>query len=247
MEPNQNTSANSTKPNPDQPVAYDSQGRPLYAHPPAIQDSFVNQNNSLLDQEAQEKHKKSVSMYPNLNLSSSEYVINAVRRHFIGLATPIMTSGFLVILTVLILFYYPTFIQSSSFGAKSMPDSTIVYLVGLVLIVMFMAGGFVSVWVYRRNKFFLTNESVIQELQTSLFSQHEQTVSLSNVEDASYQQTGVLQSMLDYGSIRLSTQGDETTYRFTYVKNPKKQIATLNNAIEAFKMSHPYEEKITRH
>jgi hypothetical protein len=49
----------------------------------------------------------------------------------------------------------------------------------------------------------------------------------------------MLQSILDYGSIRLSTEGDETTYRFNYVSNPKKQIALLNNAVEAFKLGRP--------
>jgi hypothetical protein len=88
----------------------------------------------------------------------------------------------------------------------------------------------------------LTNESVIQEIQLSLFSQHEQTISLGNIEDASYFQEGILQQMINYGTIRLSTQGDENTYRFTYASNPKQHIATLNNAVEAFKNGRPVEE-----
>jgi len=98
---------------------------------------------------------------------------------------------------------------------------------------------FVVYYVYVNNKFFLTNESVIQEIQVSLFSRHEQTVSLGNIEDASYSQHGIIQQIFNYGSIRLSTEGDETTYRFTYVANPKQHIATLNNAVEAFKNGRP--------
>jgi hypothetical protein len=60
-----------------------------------------------------------------------------------------------------------------------------------------------------------------------------------NIEDASYVQQGVIQAMFNYGAIRLSTEGDETTYRFSYVTNPKQQIATLNNAVEAFKNGRP--------
>jgi uncharacterized membrane protein YdbT with pleckstrin-like domain len=100
-------------------------------------------------------------------------------------------------------------------------------------------GVYIVVWVYQNNKFFLTNESVIQEIQTTLFAHNEQTVSLSNIEDASYTQHGLVQQLLGYGSIRLSTEGDETTYRFHYVTNPKKHIATLNNAVEAFKNGRP--------
>ena len=100
-------------------------------------------------------------------------------------------------------------------------------------------GGYIAYWVYTANKFFLTNESVIQEIQLGLFTHHEQTVSLANVEDASYDQHGIIQMMFNYGSIRLSTEGEETTYRFSFVANPKQQIATLNNAVEAFKNGRP--------
>lgn len=90
-----------------------------------------------------------------------------------------------------------------------------------------------------QNRFFLTNESVIQEIQISLFSKREQTVSLMNIEDSSYSQKGILQTLFNYGSIRLSTEGDETTYRFNYVADPKNQVAVLNNAVEAFKNGRP--------
>ncbi|MEI6850578.1 MAG: PH domain-containing protein, partial [Candidatus Saccharibacteria bacterium] len=84
--------------------------------------------------------------------------------------------------------------------------------------------------------------SVIQEIQLSLFSKNEQTVSLANIEDASYIQENFIQQLFDYGSIRLSTEGDETTYRFNYVASPKQHIAKLNNAVEAFKNGRPVED-----
>jgi hypothetical protein len=45
--------------------------------------------------------------------------------------------------------------------------------------------------------------------------------------------------LFNYGLIRLSTEGDETTYRFNYASSPKKHIAVLNNAVEAFKNGRP--------
>ena len=109
----------------------------------------------------------------------------------------------------------------------------------VLVLLLIVLGTYVVAWVYLNNKFFLTNESVIQEIQTTLFSHNEQTVSLGNIEDASYTQTGIIQMLFNYGSIRLSTEGDETTYRFHYVSNPKRQIALLNNAVESFKNGRP--------
>jgi uncharacterized membrane protein YdbT with pleckstrin-like domain len=153
---------------------------------------------------------------------------------------PIGLTIFLVALIASIVINYR--IITESLGVFDALPFGPVGLVGFLLIILFLIGGYIAVWVYMNNRFFLTNESVIQELQFSLFMRKEQTVSLANIEDASFDQHGIIQTLLNYGSIRLSTEGDETTYRFTYVSNPKKQIEILNNAVEAFKNGRPIDE-----
>jgi uncharacterized membrane protein YdbT with pleckstrin-like domain len=180
-------------------------------------------------------------MYPSLNLSEGEYVIRAVRRHPIGIILPLAGGTLLIAIVLSLLANYDTFVANaivpSALESASAIAVPIWSLVGII--VLFMA---ISYYVYISNKFFLTNESVIQEIQTSLFSRKEQTVSLANIEDASYTQHGILQQILDYGDIRLSTEGDETTYRFSYVASPKNHIEQLNNAVEAFKNGRPVDD-----
>lgn len=241
------------RPQQPQPVAYDTSGNPLYAAPPqANVDSqqgpqIVHLSRAIapeeqeLTPEVKERHEKSMRDYPHLNLSPGEYIVSAVRRHPIGLVVPVGLTMFLVALVASIVINYTLIVESM--GLLTPPPLGAVAIVGLLLIILFGIGGYIAVWVYVNNKFFLTNESVIQELQTSLFIRKEQTVSLANIEDASFDQRGILQMMFNYGKIRLSTQGDETTYRFDYVSNPKEQIAILNNAVEAFKNGRPVEMK----
>lgn len=231
-----------------QPVAYDAEGRPLYAHPPVQappqQPQVVHVARSplpekpVISEEQQRLHDESVRLYPMLNLSEGEYIISAVRRHPIGLIIPLGVGTLIIAIVLSLLFNYDLIVERLSltgpFASLSMVTVPLLALVGIVAL-----GMFISYYVYVNNKFFLTNESVIQELQISLFSRQEQTVSLSNIEDASYTQQGILQHILDYGNIRLSTEGDETTYRFTYVASPKDHIARLNNAVEAFKNGRP--------
>lgn len=253
MNPDQNPSPTLPDEDPTKPVAYDAQGRPLYAHPP-VQRTVSNDPQPVhfsraatpekpeISDELKAKHDESVALYPFLNLSESEYVISAVRRHIIGLIIPVVLVVFLMIVTLSVTIFYPVITESAAGGTAALPPYDTVLLVGFLFTLLLAIGGYIVVWVYINNKFFLTNESVIQEIQVSLFSRHEQTVSLSNIEDASYQQSGIVQTLFDYGSIRLSTEGDETTYRFSYVSNPKKQIATLNNAVEAFKNGRPVDD-----
>lgn len=229
------------------PVAYDINGMPLYAHP-AI-DGQLNQTVHIarptepqkieVSEAVKIKHEQSAKAYPELNLSESEYVISAVRRHPIGLIIPFAIGLFLIIIDLFLLVNagaVKTFAGSALAGILSLSTITILMVVFLFII---LAGILVSVFVYTKNRFFLTNESVIQEIQTGLFYKHEQTVSLLNIEDASFYKSGILQQMFDFGTIRLSTEGDETTYVFSYVANPKREIAMLNNAVEAFKNGRP--------
>lgn len=228
------------------PVAFDTNGRPLYAHPPANDQAedpkpqvvhltrAVDPGPLEISEDVKARHAESARKYPFLNLSEGEFIINEVRRHPIGLVPLIGISGFLILLVIAGLISYPSLAQTSD-----LPPLSTLIMPAILLIVLFALGGYIAVYVYLSNKFFLTNESVVQEIQTSLFARNEQTVSLANIEDASFRQTGILQTMFNYGSIRLSTEGDETTYRFNYVSNPKKQIATLNNAVEAFKNGRP--------
>ncbi|HEU5121531.1 MAG TPA: hypothetical protein VFT59_01695 [Candidatus Saccharimonadales bacterium] len=234
-----------------QPVAYDAEGRPLYAAPPQPQQpaqpqpapQVVHLSRAVepvepkISPEVKRKHDESVRRFPWLNLSEAEYIISAVRRHPIGLLIPVGTTAFMVILIASLMINYDAIVIAM--GIVDPLPFGVILPIGSLLILLFLMFGYIAYWVYINNRFFLTNESVIQEIQTSLFARHEQTVSLTNIEDASFEQRGILQTLLDYGSIRLSTEGDETTYRFNYVANPKRHIAILNNAVEAFKNGRP--------
>ncbi len=201
----------------------------------------INPEKPIVSPEIKKKHDLSIEQYPLLNLSEGEFVISAVRRHWIGLFVPIALGTFLIATALTILTSYDLIAENLAITG---PLSTAagIFVPTMVFIALVGLGMFIVYYVYVHNKFFLTNESVIQEIQLTLFSRLEQTVSLSNIEDASFTQHGILQHIINYGDIRLSTEGDETTYRFSYVASPKDHVARLNNAVEAFKNGRPVSE-----
>lgn len=193
-----------------------------------------------ISDELKKKHEKSVQQYPNLNLSEGEYVILDIKRHPIGMLIPAIVSIFFVVIIMIFVLFYPSIARDSILPI--MPSVTDIFGVAMLLIGLVVLGGAVALWIYLQNQFFMTNESVIQEIQESLFSRREQTVSLGSIEDASFRQSGIIQTIFNYGTIRLSTEGEETTYRFHFVANPREQIAIINNAIEDFKNGRPVDD-----
>lgn len=236
------------------PVAYDSNGNPLYAAPPpaqgaAPQPQIVHMSRAIepieqeISPEIKKRHDASIEAFPNLNLSEHEYIVSVVRRHPAGIWFTIGVTALAISVIFALVINFPFLAGMMGIGLNGFG---LVILMGILMTALFLIGGYAAIWVYMNNRFFLTNESVIQEIQTSLFNRKEQTVSLLNIEDASFHQKGPVQSILNYGSIRLSTEGDETTYRFDYVYDPKREIAILNNAVEAFKNGRPVDMPVSQ-
>ncbi len=230
------------------PSNEEPQTPPNQVTPPPNQPQYVYMTRPLephrqqISPEIQQKHEESRRLYPKLNLSQGEYIISAIKRHPIGLISIWgATSAVIIALMVAVGVLASLSNGSDLAGTSSLP---IVYLAIPALLLSLLAVLFASIstMVYRANEFYLTNESVIQHIQLSLFSQREQTISLSNIEDASFSQSGMLSHLFNYGLLRLSTQGDETTYRFMYASSPSQQIALLNNAVEDFKNVRPMED-----
>ncbi|MEI6228812.1 MAG: PH domain-containing protein [Candidatus Saccharibacteria bacterium] len=230
------------------PVAYDINGRPLYAHPPVDSPQIERRSNNkvwdgsiespIISDSIKLKHIKSQNVFPELALNEGDYVISAVRRHPIGLLLPFIVGVLVIALAFIVLFNYDIVIKVFQLSG-SVADASVIFWPVIVFAVLVLMSEYIVYYVYINNRFFLTNESVIQQIQTGIFSNGEQIVSLGNIEDASYSQNGIMQQLFNYGSIRLSTEGEETTYRFTFVVDPKGCIATLDNAIENFKNCRP--------
>lgn len=197
----------------------------------------------IIPPDIQEKHERSKIAYPMLNLSEGEYVLAHVRRHPIALVKiwGLAALGVALIIGALFFFSYEssnTLSDTTTSGVLSIPPALLA-LVSILAIIVAVVMGLVGTWVHRANNMYLTNESVTQNIQMTPFANRKQTVSLGNIEDASFAKPGIFATVFDYGEIRLSTEGDETTYRFPYAVNPDKQVALLNDAIEAFKNGRP--------
>lgn len=243
-EPQQAQSVVTSKPEGYEGHNFNPKLRAQYANEP----DFVHAGRAVepvvpgVSNELQLKHELSVKQFPHLNLSEGEFVILRIHRHPIGLLIPVMVTALVVSILTTFAFLVPDFYANLEFQsplASLLPAEEITVSILLLLGLISIGLGAIAVWIYQRNQFFLTNESVIQEIQHSLFSRHEQTVSLGSIEDASFKRRGILQYIFNYGTMRLSTEGEETTYRFAFVEDPKAQIATVNNAIESFKNGRP--------
>lgn len=235
----------------DRPVAYDVEGRPLYYRPEAADTPTPNQTSSpavsnnpaqvpdiypvsideskTVSLDVEQKHGESIASYPDLDIGPNEYVVIDVERSIFGL----------VLIWIVVCSAFLAFISATVLVSQLVVSSPYVLLIGFSLAVTCFLGGLIATYVYNQNYFIVTNERVIANVQVSPFSRMNQNVELEHIEDCSYSQSGVVQTLLNYGSIRLSTVGDEHTYRFNFVRNPSEQYQTVNRVIQAVDEGEP--------
>lgn len=180
----------------------------------------------------QADHDRSVHDYPDLQFGPNEYVVIDVQRSFFGLvriwALALLVFAILVAMVAVMNHITPG------------EDSTSLTLVLLTAaIILPVAGALVATHVYNGNRFLVTNERVFARIQTSPFAVRSQNVELEHVEDCSVVQTNPMQLIFNYGSIRLSTVGDEQTYLFTFVDNPKSQFRVINHIVQQVDEGEP--------
>lgn len=173
----------------------------------------------------QADHDRSVHDYPDIHFSPTEYVVIDVERSFWG----IVRIWLLAVASFIVLGIVTVLIDQTS--PINMGDTPMIGLL-IVTIVLPLLIGFVGTSVYNQNRFIVTNERIIANIQYTPFAHRNQNIEIEHIEDCSYAQNNPLQLMLNYGSIRLSTVGNEQTYLFTCVKNPAEQFRTVNNVVQ---------------
>lgn len=215
-------------------------GRPAPVPPaahPGAHATIQSRTEMQLTDELVRKHEESRRKYPRIHLTHGEYVIAEVRRHPIGLLSIWFVTILLVVGALAFAPFYGANIEAfASFfmvQVSQLPTAADFALPCIALALVFGFGGLLAVYVYNGNLFYLTNESIIQYIQTSIFSTQQQQINLVNIDDVSNYQRGILQQVLNYGTLHVTTEGDgQNSYNFPYVASPQRVTRMVNDAME---------------
>ena len=157
------------------------------------------------------RHERSKKDYPNLRLEEGEYVEFAFSRAKVVLMMIIVGMSFGVIVVLLAFLI--------ALLGQDMIDEmgkNFLFIILLALLVAFVVMGLIAMTTYRGNKLYVTNKRVIQNVMNSLVSSSFNAIDLESVEDVSFRQDGLVQRMFGFGTLRLATVGEETTYTFKF-------------------------------
>lgn len=176
------------------------------------------------------RHQRSQKDFPFLSLEPEEYVELVISRARIS----IIFVWFMAIVSILIVTIFAFVmgnIQPKDTLLPSFNMTPIFLLVLPCLYILIILITVVATRVHKGNKLYITNKRAIQTVRSGLFSHSTNVVELSRIEDVSFKQNGIIESIFHYGTIRMATVGDETTYTFPYVDTPTDEIQTISHLV----------------
>lgn len=176
------------------------------------------------------RHERSVKDFPFLQLADDEYVEFAFKRAKICL---FLIYGGLVAALIAVFIAFLIAILGQA-GLDNM-GRNFVYIILATLVAAAVITGIFATMIYNGNRLFITNKRVIQKVMISPIASSTNMVDLQSVEDVSYSQKGLMEVMFHYGTFRLSTVGDETTYAFKYSDISSNDVKTISKMVTAAK------------
>ncbi|MBO7657240.1 hypothetical protein J6S55_01160 [Candidatus Saccharibacteria bacterium] len=155
------------------------------------------------------RHERSVKDFPFLKLEDNEYVEFAFKRAKIWLN--LILGGLVAGLIFILLAFLLVLLGRDSLDSTGI---SFLYIILGALLLSVVVAGFFTLMVYKGNRLFITNKHVIQMTMLSPLASSLNMIDLASIEDTSFSQNGVLQKVFGYGTFRLATVGEETTYTF---------------------------------
>lgn len=187
------------------------------------------------------RHEQSLKDHPQVKVDDDEYVVMALRRHNIGLIGVFLTTFLMFVMLVsawILICFTP-----NKFEIADQMKNNLSLIFGSLSVLVVVAG-YIGYSTYISNRLFITNERAVQWIVRGLLDRKNQVINLESVEDISFFQTGILQHIFNYGTVRMSTTGDESTYTFHFAKSPAKVVEILGEISECARENQPIPDEL---
>ena len=163
-------------------------------------------------------------------LEPGETVVTVVHRSIIGLVGIYLVA----IAAVLAIFGLVIALSPDTFNTSSVtisPALSAIMVLGALLLVLIL---FTATYIYRQSRLLVTDRSLVQINQKTLFNRKVSRLSFSNVEDVSEEQRGILASLFGYGTLMVQTAGERDNFDFTLCPNPSRLADRIIEARQAY-------------
>lgn len=147
-------------------------------------------------------------------VDEDETKLYEVYKHSFGIVVVyIQTALGMVLATGLAYFLLPSVIA----------DTERAFLIGSIFAALSVLLAFIVIVlatiVYKQSRLIVTDRNITQVLQYGLFNRKVSQLNMMNVEDVTSTQNGFIATMMNFGTLKIETAGEQSNFNFTYCPN----------------------------
>ncbi len=152
-----------------------------------------------------------------------EEVLYIIRRHWFTLALPLVVAFLMYLMGFLGIFLLPSLDPSVVSGY-----SYNIYILSISLLFLFPGAYLYSVGVlYYLNVILITNENIVEIHQVRFFAREISELGFEKIQDVSSKESGIFQSLLNFGQIEIQTAGENRNFIFPNIPNPSEWATVI--------------------
>lgn len=156
-------------------------------------------------------------------LKPGEQILFIVRKHLIGIV-----AIYLQILAAVLAMLAIGYVAAPSFADSLSNDSYRFILAGVIIALALMVLILlIATYVYRLSVLIVTDQSLIQVIQSGLFGRKVSRFTMSDVEDVSADQNGIFATIFNYGTLTVQTAGTLDNFIFNYCPDPNTYASKI--------------------
>jgi len=183
-----------------------------------------------------EQHSPKQDFSITLNkINPNEKVIAVIKRHPFGIIRLYISAVFGLILAGGLLL----FVMSDLVPKEDNPSiyaalfALTIVVVGFMVVIMLIA-----TIIYYKSSFVITDQSIRQTLQISLFNKKISQLDVAQIQDVTAEKRGFLPTFLNYGRLLVETAGEQENFHFDYCPNPDHYAKIILDSRQLYLSGH---------
>jgi uncharacterized membrane protein YdbT with pleckstrin-like domain len=162
-----------------------------------------------------------------IEIDKTEKVLRIVRKHWFVLIADIMVLVLFVALPMVFLVVWNTFDWGSIISYRGNPLFATGFFLFAWLFLIWMVGW--HMWTdYYLDVFIITDKRIFDITQYGLFRRTSSSFRLDRIQNITVEMNGIIQTLLNFGTVRLETAGEREDFVANYLSHPYELKKSIN-------------------
>ena len=162
-----------------------------------------------------------------IEIDPNEHIVKIVRKHWFILVGKLLLLIFLVAIPMSLIGLFGLFHLDKFVTFSGSAFSLSIFFVAAWLIIVWMIAW--DIWtIYYLNVLIITDRRIFDILQRGYFKRESSSFRIDRVQNISIDTTGVIQTLLNFGTIRFETAGGADDFVAKYIAKPNEVKKFIN-------------------